>query len=131
MGPSNMEIVDSDVRSTRCENISKQVALNCKKDWDVVAEAQIPSSTPLGRAVALMPPGEIDYLNFKDVFCDSAVSHTVIGGIPAYMDDNHISAPLARSLAARIEKLIIRKDPGDQHRGSILPLQASPQPPNR
>lgn len=81
-----------------------------------VDETQIPASTPLGRGVALMPPGEIDYLNFKDVFCDGVVCHTVIGGIPAYMDMNHITAPFARSLAARIEKLIAKNDPADQHR---------------
>ena len=92
-----------------------------------VDETQIPASTPLGRAVALMPPGEIDYLNFKDVFCDGTVCHTVIGGIPAYMDLNHISAPLARSLAARIEKLITKNDPADQHRRSIVSALASTQ----
>ena len=72
-----------------------------------VDQAQIPASTPLGRAVALMPPGEIAYLNLKDVFCDGSVCHTVIGGIPAYMDNGHISAPFARTLAGRLEKLII------------------------
>jgi peptidoglycan/LPS O-acetylase OafA/YrhL len=80
-----------------------------------IDEAQVPASTPLGRAVALMPPGEIDYLNFKDVFCDGVDCHTVIGGIPAYMDDNHVSAPLARSLAPRIEKVIAKDAPADQH----------------
>jgi hypothetical protein len=40
----------------------------------------------------------------------------VIGGIPAYMDLNHITAPFARSLAARIEKLITENDPADLHR---------------
>jgi peptidoglycan/LPS O-acetylase OafA/YrhL len=81
-----------------------------------VDEAQIPKSTPLGRAVALMPPGEIDYVNFKDVFCDGAVCHTVIGGIPAYMDDNHISPAFAATLAPRLEKLIAKNDSTDQHR---------------
>ena len=75
-----------------------------------VDEAQIPAGTPLGRAVALMPPGEIDYVNFKDVFCDGAVCHTVIGGIPAYFDDNHISPAFAATLAPRLEKLIITAD---------------------
>jgi peptidoglycan/LPS O-acetylase OafA/YrhL len=72
-----------------------------------ISETQIPANTPLGRAVALMPQGEVDYLNFKDVFCDGVVCHTVIGGIPAYMDSNHITAPFARSLAPRIERLIV------------------------
>lgn len=92
-----------------------------------VDEAQLPASTPLGRGVALMPPGEIDYLNFRDVFCDGVVCHTVIGGIPAYMDLNHITAPFARSLAARIEKLITKNDPADLHRSSIVSAQASAQ----
>ena len=81
-----------------------------------VDEAQIPASTPLGRAAALMPSGEIDYLNFKDVFCDGALCHTVIGGIPAYMDNNHISPALADTLAPHLEKVITKNDPADQDR---------------
>ncbi len=90
-----------------------------------VDETQIPASTPLGRGVALMPPGEIDYVNFKDVFCDGVVCHTVIGGIPVYMDMNHITAPFARSLGVRIEKLIIKNDPAEPQRRSIVRAQAS------
>jgi hypothetical protein len=97
------------------------------KDPCTVDETQMPASTPLGLAVALMPPGEIDYLNFKDVFCDGAVCHTVIGGLPAYLDSNHITAPFARSLAARIEKLITKNDPAVPHRSSIVSAQASAQ----
>src|SRR5579862_435297 len=81
-----------------------------------VNESQIPASSPLGRAVALLPAGEVDYLNFKDVFCDGAVCHTVIGGIPAYMDSNHVTAPFARSLASRIEKVITNDEPASQRR---------------
>jgi hypothetical protein len=88
-------------------------------------ETLLPASTPLGRGVALMPPGEIDYLNFRDVFCDGVVCHTVIGGIPAYMDLNHITAPFARSLAARIEKLITKNDPAEPQRSSIVLAQAT------
>lgn len=88
-------------------------------------ETQIPASTPLGRGVAQMPPREIDYLNFKDVFCDGTICHTVIGGIPAYMDSNHVTAPFARSLAARIEELITKDDPADVHRSSVESPQTS------
>jgi peptidoglycan/LPS O-acetylase OafA/YrhL len=88
-----------------------------------VEETQIPASTPLGRAVALMPPGEIGYLNFKDVFCDGEVCHTVIGGIPAYSDSNHVTAPFARSLAARIEQLITKDEPAKPLRSSIVPAR--------
>jgi peptidoglycan/LPS O-acetylase OafA/YrhL len=95
-----------------------------------VDETQIPASTPLGRGVALMPAGEIDYLNLRDVFCDGAVCHSVIGGIPAYMDMNHITAPFARSLAARIEKLITKNDPAELRRSSIVSGQATRSQPN-
>jgi peptidoglycan/LPS O-acetylase OafA/YrhL len=71
-----------------------------------IDQTQVPTTTPLARAAALMPPGEVDYLTFKDVFCDGSVCHTVIGGIPAYMDRDHISAPFARTLAGRLEKLL-------------------------
>ena len=78
-------------------------------------ESKVPTSTPLGRAVALMPPGEIEYVNFKDVFCDGAVCHAVIGGIPAYMDNSHITPAFAATLAPRLEKIIAKKDPADPH----------------
>jgi hypothetical protein len=74
-----------------------------------------------------MPPGEIDYLTFKDVFCDGTVCHAVIGGIPAYMDSDHISAPFARTLAGRLEKLITGNGPADENRGSIVSASASAQ----
>jgi peptidoglycan/LPS O-acetylase OafA/YrhL len=91
-----------------------------------VEQTQIPTSTPLGRAAALMPAGEVDYLTFKDVFCDGAFCHTVIGGIPVYMDGDHISAPFARTLADRLERLITRNGPADQH-GSIVPAPVKAQ----
>jgi peptidoglycan/LPS O-acetylase OafA/YrhL len=74
--------------------------------------ASIPSSTPLARAVALMPPGEVKYITFKNVFCDATTCQTVIGGIPAYMDADHISAPFSRSLAGRLEVLISPEEVG-------------------
>ena len=92
------------------------VRARSNNDPCTVDETQIPASTPLGRAVALMPPGEIEYVNFKDVFCDNAVCHTVIGGIPAYMDNSHITPAFAGTLAPRLEKLIVQNDPEDQHR---------------
>jgi hypothetical protein len=92
-----------------------------------IDQTQVPASTPLGRAAALMPPGEIDYLTFKDVFCDGTVCHAVIGGIPAYMDSDHISAPFARTLAGRLEKLITGNGPADENRGSIVSASASAQ----
>ncbi|HMG85191.1 MAG TPA: acyltransferase family protein [Terracidiphilus sp.] len=87
-------------------------------------ESELSASTPLGRAVALMPAGEVDYLNFKDVFCDGALCHSVIGGIPAYIDTNHITAPFARSLANRIEKSISKNEPAEPHRSPTVSTQS-------
>ena len=92
-----------------------------------IYQSQVPASTPLGRAAALMPAGEVDYLTLKDVFCDGILCHTVIGGIPAYMDSDHISAPFARTLAGRLKKLITGDYPADQHRQSIAPAPTSAQ----
>jgi hypothetical protein len=84
-----------------------------------IDESQVPASTPLGRAVALMPSGQVDYLTFKNVFCDGSVCHTVIGGIPAYLDNGHISAPFARTLAQRFERAIVGNDLTDGQQRSI------------
>jgi peptidoglycan/LPS O-acetylase OafA/YrhL len=89
-----------------------------------VDQAQIPESTPLGRAVSLMPRGEIRYLDFKNVFCDGVVCHTVIGGIPAYYDDSHVTAPFARSLAPRIEESITKNDLAEPHPSSRVAAEA-------
>lgn len=92
-----------------------------------VDQAQIPGSTPLGRAAALMPPGDIDYLTFKNVFCDGTICHTVIGSIPVYMDSDHISAPFARTLADRLKELITGNDSAGQHESIMLaPARAEP-----
>jgi peptidoglycan/LPS O-acetylase OafA/YrhL len=90
-----------------------------------IDETQVPASTPLGRGAALMPAGEIDYLTFKDVFCDGALCHTVIGGIPVYMDADHISAPFARTLADRLERAITGNDLPDRPRQPMASVPAS------
>lgn len=71
-----------------------------------VPRSEIAESTPLSRAKALLKPGEVDFISFKNIFCDEKLCHTVIGGIPAYMDSDHISAPMARSLVKPIAKLL-------------------------
>ncbi|MGB0659236.1 MAG: acyltransferase family protein [Mangrovicoccus sp.] len=69
---------------------------------------EVPQSNPLSRGVEQMPPGSVSFLPLRDVFCDVDRCHAVIGGIPAYMDKDHISAPMARSLAERLRPLIDR-----------------------
>ncbi len=70
--------------------------------------AEVPTVTPLGRAVARLNTDRVTFLSLRDVFCDDALCHAIIGGIPAYMDADHISAPLARSLSSRLYAAIIR-----------------------
>lgn len=60
---------------------------------------EVPLTTPLARAVAQLPVGTVRFLQMRDLFCDETRCHAIIGGIPAYMDVDHISAPMARSLS--------------------------------
>lgn len=60
----------------------------------------VSSSGPLENAASAMDGTEgFMFVDFKSVFCDDAVCHSVIGGIPAYIDASHMSAPFARSFA--------------------------------
>lgn len=63
---------------------------------------RVPRSTVFSRAAARITDPNFSFASFRDVFCDPSVCHAVIGGIPAYMDSNHISAPFARSMAPRL-----------------------------
>jgi peptidoglycan/LPS O-acetylase OafA/YrhL len=62
--------------------------------------------TAFTRALAMLDPDSVDYISTTDVFCGAETCHTVIGGVPVYMDSDHISAPFARSLAPRLEAVI-------------------------
>lgn len=68
--------------------------------------AEVPQ-TSLARAVALLPHEAVTFVPMRDVFCDTSRCHAVIGGIPAYMDADHISAPMARSLSDRVRAAIL------------------------
>lgn len=69
--------------------------------------AEVAQTTPLARAVALLPAGAVTFVPMREVFCDAGLCHAVIGGIPAYMDADHISAPMARSLSGRIRAALV------------------------
>lgn len=72
------------------------------------SQASIAEQTPFARAAALLAHEErITLLSLKDVFCDGVTCHSIIGGIPAYMDADHISAPMARSLAPRLRAVLV------------------------
>lgn len=60
------------------------------------------AETPLARAARTIDHPAFRFVSFREVFCDGVRCHAVIGGIPAYMDADHISAPMARSLARRL-----------------------------
>lgn len=54
---------------------------------------------PLQLAAAQMSDTGFSFLDFQSVFCDELLCHSVIGGIPAYLDASHVSAPFARSFS--------------------------------
>lgn len=72
--------------------------------------SEVPESNAMSRGVARMQPGQVTLVPMRDVFCDDDRCHAIIGGIPAYMDENHISAPMARSLAERIRDAVVAAD---------------------
>ncbi len=53
--------------------------------------------SPLALAAAEISDPNFVFIDYTDVFCDSARCQTVVGGIPAYMDAHHLSPPFARS----------------------------------
>jgi len=67
---------------------------------------EVPPTTPLARAVAQLPAGAVKFLRMRDLFCDETRCHAIIGGIPAYMDTDHISAPMARSLSVLLRAAV-------------------------
>lgn len=69
--------------------------------------SEVSPQTVLSRAAGLIDQPGLTLLQMRDVFCDEDRCHAVIGGIPAYMDSDHISAPMARSLAPRLRTAIL------------------------
>lgn len=47
------------------------------------------------------------YVDFTTLFCDAKVCHPLIGGIPAYVDSNHLSAAFSRSMAGALRPLLM------------------------
>jgi hypothetical protein len=62
--------------------------------------ATVNSPGPLASAAAKMHNANFTFVNFQNVFCDTKLCHTVIGGLPAYLDGSHLTAPFARSFAS-------------------------------
>ena len=64
------------------------------------------SPGPLAQAAAKMHSNSFIFLNYQSVFCDLTYCHSVIGGIPAYLDSDHINAAFSRSFAPELLKVL-------------------------
>jgi peptidoglycan/LPS O-acetylase OafA/YrhL len=60
---------------------------------------------PLQSAAGRITSDAFAFVDIHNVFCDADVCHSVIGGIPAYVDPSHITAAFARSFAPLLAKL--------------------------
>jgi peptidoglycan/LPS O-acetylase OafA/YrhL len=66
--------------------------------------------SPYAKAAAKVPSKDIVLISFEHVLCDILKCYPVVGGIPAYMDKHHVSAPFARSVAVVLHNAIARID---------------------
>jgi len=57
---------------------------------------------PLAKAAKQIDNPRFHFVDQWDVFCNSERCSSVIGGIPAYVDSNHLAAPFARSFADKL-----------------------------
>jgi hypothetical protein len=64
--------------------------------------------SPYAKAVGRIASKGIALISFDDVLCDTAKCYPVVGGIPAYVDEDHVSAPFARSVASTLRNAIER-----------------------
>jgi hypothetical protein len=56
--------------------------------------------SPLELAAAKMHDPRFTFLDFQNDLCDETLCHAVVGGIPAYIDSDHLSAPFVRTFAS-------------------------------
>ena len=55
--------------------------------------------TPTGTRVAAIETPGVRTVDLSDLFCDDATCYSVVGGVVAYADNNHISNTFARSIS--------------------------------
>jgi peptidoglycan/LPS O-acetylase OafA/YrhL len=60
--------------------------------------------SPLAKAAAQEKSSSFTFVEFQSVFCDQ-VCHSVIGGIPAYLDSDHLSAAFVQSFVPEFLKI--------------------------
>ncbi len=58
---------------------------------------------------ALAPPGEVNLVRVDDLFCheDTGRCDNIVGGVPLYIDDDHLSRRGARLIAPRIVEAVL------------------------
>lgn len=66
---------------------------------------------PLEVAAAQIEHDNFEFVDYTDVFCDENLCHSVVGGIPVYLDSNHLTAPFARSFANAFFELEMLPNP--------------------
>ncbi|KAB1867345.1 acyltransferase family protein [Microbacterium algeriense] len=75
------------------------------RSQDRVDPCTIPSSamsppSPMQVAAAGIADPKFAFVDYTEVFCDPIVCHSVIGGIPVYLDNEHLTAAFARSFGS-------------------------------
>lgn len=66
-----------------------------------------PATSPLERAAERIHDPRFAFVSIREVFCDSSTCHSVIGGILAFRESGHITAPFSRSMAPRLEPYLV------------------------
>ena len=61
------------------------------------------TKTRFTRAAAAINDKNLLLVDLRDVFCDGDTCHSIIGGIPAFLDRSHITAPFSHTLRWKIE----------------------------
>lgn len=64
----------------------------CAMDADALS-----TEGPLWTAAQQIDDPDFHFVDHRDVYCDDQKCHTVIGGIPVYIDSNHLTSVFARS----------------------------------
>ena len=67
--------------------------------------APLTSPGPLEVAYDQFDDPRITFVDFTDAFCDETVCHSVIGGVPAYIDPSHLTRSFARSFAPQFAEI--------------------------
>jgi hypothetical protein len=71
-----------------------------------ISRSVVATPGPLASAAAQISDARFTFVDFTHVFCDSKLCHSVIGGIPAYIDPSHLTAAFARTFAPQFARIV-------------------------